>query len=337
VETIKDVAKQAGVSISTVSHVINETRFVSEELIERVQTAMAELQYQPNTLARGLRKGDTHTLGLIVPDNSNPFFAKIAHTIEDLGFKNGYSVILCNSHGDLDREATYLKLLNSKQVDGIIFISAGGDPEHLEELINRNIPVVVTDRDVDVNPVDVVLVDSEAGGYQATRHLLDLGHTKIACVTGPTELNPSAARFYGYKNALRAAGIPIDQQYVINGDFQVEGGERAIAELFSLESPPSAVFLCNDMMAFGAFRALRKMDLLVPGDVSIIGYDDIEFSSIITPALTTVAQPLFEIAQTAVEMLINRIHQGEDIVTKRIILSPKLVLRDSCKQYQSSK
>lgn len=334
--TIKDVAEKAGVSISTVSHVINGTRFVSEELIQRVLTVMEELHYHPNTLAQGLRRGDTKTIGLIVPDNSNPFFAEIAHTIEDLGFQNGYSVILCNSHGDLDREATYLDLLISKQVDGVIFISAGSNPEHLGELISRNIPVVVADRDLEYDSVDVVLVNNEKGGYKATRYLLDLGHTKIACVTGPTELTPSAARYRGYLNALNGAGLSINDSYVITGDFQVDGGERAMLQLFALDSPPTAVFLCNDLMAFGAFRALRKLNRHVPEEISIIGFDDIKLASIITPALTTVAQPLSDLAKTAVNLLINRIQHGGDVKTERIILDPVLVVRDSC-IYQARK
>jgi LacI family transcriptional regulator len=331
--TIKDVAKKAGVSISTVSHVVNDTRYVSEELIQRVQAAMQELQYQPNTLARGLRRGDTHTIGLIVPDNSNPFFAEIAHTIEDIGFQYGYNVILCNSHGDLAREATYLSLLISKQVDGVIFISAGSHPAHLGELINHNIPVVVADRDLEYESVDVVLVNNEVGGYLATKHLLDLGHTKIACVTGPTELTPSAARFNGYLNALNEAEIPVYDPYILTGDFQVEGGERAVTQLFTLDSPPSAVFLCNDLMAFGAFRALRKLERHIPEDVSIIGFDDIKLASLTTPALTTIAQPLFELSKTAVDLLIQRIQNGGNMGAQRVILEPVLVSRDSCTTY----
>jgi DNA-binding LacI/PurR family transcriptional regulator len=309
---------------------------VSDELMQRVQAAMQELHYQPNTLARGLRIGDTQTIGLIVPDNSNPFFAEIAHTIEDVGFQNGYNVILCNSHGDLAREATYLSLLISKQVDGVIFISAGSHPGHLEELIKRNIPVVVADRDLEYESVDVVLVNNQAGGYLATRHLLDLGHTKIACVTGPTGLNPSGARFSGYLNALNEAGIPIYDPYILTGDFQVEGGERAMRQLLALDSPPSAVFLCNDLMAFGAFRALRRLGRRIPEDVSIIGFDDIKLASVTTPALTTIAQPLFELSKTAVDLLIQRIQEGENMVTHRVILEPVLVSRESCAAYQGS-
>jgi LacI family transcriptional regulator len=334
--TIKDVAEKAGVSISTVSHVINGTRFVSDELNQRVLSVMDEMGYYPNVLAQGLRRGGTKTIGLVVPDNSNPFFAEIAHTIEDLGFKNGYSVILCNSHGDLDREDTYLRLLISKQVDGVIFISAGSNSKHLGELTKRNIPIVVVDRELENMPMDNVLVNNENGGYKATRHLLDLGHTNIACVTGPTELTPSAARCGGYIKALQEAGKPVREDYMVSGNFQFQGGEQAISRLFALDMPPTAIFLCNDLMALGAIQALRKLNIKVPEDVSIIGFDDIKLSSITFPALTTIAQPKSDIAGKAVYLLIKRIQTEEDMAVERIILDPTLIERDSCAQYQLS-
>src|SRR5512142_849454 len=184
--TIKDVARQADVSLATVSHVINHTRFVSDELRTRVLSAMVALNYRPNAAARSLRSGETRTIGLIVPDNSNPFFAEIARIIEDIGFDNGYSVILCNSDGNIQKEKSYIQLLISKRVDGVIFIASQGTSAAISDLADQRIPIVIADREIPHPDVDVVMVDNEQGGYQATQYLLSLGHRRIGCICGPS-------------------------------------------------------------------------------------------------------------------------------------------------------
>ena len=195
--SMKDVAKRAGVSVSTVSHVINETRYVSSELRQYVMEAITELRYRPNSLARSLRRSETRTLGLVVPDNSNPFFSEVARGAEDAGYPNGYNVILCNSADDLERELTYLELLISKQVDGIVFIAAGLSSEHIQPLIETRTPVVIVDRKLPGIQADSILCDNYKGGFQATRHLIELGHERIGCITGPSELTPSSDRVGG--------------------------------------------------------------------------------------------------------------------------------------------
>ena len=329
--TIKDVARLAGVSTTTVSHVINETRYVSDELRARVLAAMGELNYRPNVLARGLRRGETKTIGLIVPDNSNPFFAEVARIVEDIGFENDHSVILCNSDGNLDKEAAYINVLIAKQVDGVIFIAAGSTYEHLHELTKLGIPVVVADRAIPQALADVVLVNNEQGGYDATHHLISLGHRRTACITGPSDLTPSADRIHGYKRALREAGIPIEQTLIVPGDFRYQGGETAMEQLLRLDEPPSAVFACNDVMAIGALRAIRNAGLQVPSDVSIVGFDDIPLASAVSPALTTVAQPIVELATLAAQLLMSRIRNRQgDEPGQRAVLDTKLIIRDSC-------
>lgn len=329
--TIKDVARLAGVSTTTVSHVINETRYVSDELRARVLAAMEELNYRPNVLARGLRRGETKTIGLVVPDNSNPFFAEVTRIVEDIGFENGYSVILCNSDGNLEKEAAYVNVLIAKQVDGVIFIAAGSKYEHLHELATAGIPVVVADRDIPQTLADVVLVDNEQGGYDATRYLLSLGHRRIACIAGPSDLTPSADRVHGYRRALGEFGVPIEEKWIVPGDFRYQGGEAAIAELLRLDEPPSAVFACNDVMAIGALRAVRSAGLQVPGDVSIVGFDDIPLASAVSPALTTVAQPIVELATLAAQLLMSRIQSDQqDGPKQRIVLDTELIVRGSC-------
>jgi len=332
--TINDVARKAGVSTTTVSHIINGTRYVSDELKVKVEAAIRELGYRPNSLARGLRRGESKTLGLIVPDNSNPFFAEILRSIENIGYEHGYAVILCNSDDDIKKEISYTELLVAKQVDGIVFITTNNSCEHLQEIIDEGIPIVVIDRDIPLSGTDVLLVDNFHGGYMATRYLIELGHRRIACITGPSLLNPSADRVNGYKQALSEAGIPENPAWIVTGDFQYRGGELGIEQLLQLDERPTAVFACNDMMALGALRGLRKAKLSVPRDISLIGFDDISLTSVVSPALTSVAQPLHEISRLAFELLIERIQQkGENHEAKRIVLPTQIVERESCKHY----
>lgn len=332
--TINDVARLAGVSTTTVSHFINGTRYVSDDLRARVEKAIAELGYRPNSLARGLRKGESKTIGLIVPDNSNPFFAEILRSIENIGYANGYSVILCNSDGDIEKEITYTELLFAKQVDGIIFITTNNSCEHLQQLTNNGIPIIVIDRDIPLKGTDVLLVDNFQGGYEATRYLIELGHRQIACITGPSLLTPSAERVNGYRQALAQAGIAENPEWIVAGDFQFQGGENGIEKLLRLENRPTAVFTCNDLMALGVLRGLRKTSLSVPDDLSLVGFDDIPLASVVSPSLTTIAQPILKISELAIELLINRIqNKNNEFEEKHIVLPTQIVIRESCKKY----
>lgn len=291
---------------------------------------MQEVGYRPNTLARGLRKGETKTIGLIVPDSSNLFFAELARFIEDAGYEHGYSVILCNSDNKPTKESNYIEVLISKQVDGIILISAGGAGDDLTGLIEIGIPVIIADREMPESFADVVLVDNERGGYLATKYLIDLGHRRIACVTGPSELTPSAHRVHGYRHALEDAGLTLEPSYVVAGDFGLRSGEVAVDKLLALDCPPSGVFVCNDMMAMGAIRSAHDRGLRVPEDLSIIGFDDILLAPATFPALTTIAQPKLELARVTTDLLIRRIQESETGDRSWIVLTPELVVRDLC-------
>jgi LacI family transcriptional regulator len=327
--TMKDVAKLAGVSTTTVSHVINQTRHVNDETKMSVAKAMKELEYRPNILARSLRSGETKTIGLIVPDGSNPFFAEIARQIEDLGYRKGYSVILGNSDNNPDKQTSYINTLLAKQVDGVIFISTGGETSELQLLTENNIPIVVADRDLSLSLTDVVLLDNEKAGYEATRYLLDLGHRCIACITGPDDLSPSMLRLKGYKRALKEFNIGFKENLVEKGDFRFRGGEVAMERLLNQSCPPTAVFALNDMMAIGAMKGITKAGLEIPGDISVIGFDDIEFASAVKPALTTMAQPFSELSSKSVEMLINRMCGKINETNQRVVLTARLIVRDS--------
>jgi LacI family transcriptional regulator len=334
--TIKDVAERAGVSITTVSHVINDTRFVSEDLQKRVYDAMRELDYHPNTLARSLRSGRTKTIGLIVPDISNLFFAEVARKIEDRGLEHGYSVILCNTDDEGSKESEYINVLIAKQVDGIIFISAGFRGENLQKPLSNKIPIVIADRDIVEVPADVVLVNNRQGGYLATSYLIGLGHKRIACISGPSRLTPSAQRIEGYRQALKEAGLEENGSLEIAGNFRYQGGESAMLKLLDGSDQPTAVFACNDMMALGAMRAINNHGLRVPKDFSLVGFDDIPISECVYPSITTIAQPIKQMADIVVDYLVERIDIKSNRKIKempefrRTILETQLVVRDSC-------
>jgi LacI family transcriptional regulator len=336
--TIKDVAVRAEVSITTVSHVINKTRFVSDELSERVFAAMRELDYQPNILARSLRSGRTKTIGLVIPDISNLFFAEISRKIEDKGFEFGYNVILCNTDEDILKEQRYINVLISKKVDGIIFFSTGGSSGITKNLIESDLPLVVADRETLDIDADVVLIDNEKGGYDATKYLTSLNHKRIACISGPSPITPSAQRVEGYKKALFEANIPFDSSLLRMSNFRFEGGENEMQDLMNLSDPPTAVFVCNDMMALGAILAIKKNGKSVPDDISIIGFDNTPLSNFIFPPLTTVSQPIKEMSDLIVELLIEKIRikenrrRDKDLLPEygKYILDTELIIRESC-------
>lgn len=326
--TIRDVAARAGVSSTTVSHVINKTRPVSDDLRTRVEAAMAELGFQPNALARSLRRKRTHTLGMIVPDSANPFFAEVGRGIEDTSFASGYSIILCNSDGDRNRELLYLDLLVQKQVDGVLLVPTGDHAELAAHLRTRNIPVVVIDRDVSDAPIDRAYIDNVAGGCVATRHLLDLGHRRIGYIGGPPHLSPVPGRGAGYLRALEEAGIPIDDRLIVAGSFQDVGGYEGTQSLLALPDRPTAIFAGNDLMAIGALAAAHDANIAVPAELSIVGFDDIHLAGYINPPLTTIAQPKYELGVIAAELLLARL-SDPDLPPQRRLLQAHLVVRHS--------
>ena len=317
--TIIEVAKLAEVSVTTVSHVINETRFVAPETRARVLQAMQELGYRPNSLARSLRVGSTLTLGLILPDSANPYFAEIGREIEAAAFNSGFNVILCNSEGDDIKEKHYISVLTNRQVDGIIFVSAGGNSDVVERLIATQRPFVVVDRDLPDAPADTVLVDNYQGAYLATRFLLELGHRRIACISGPLAVSSSSRRVNGYRQALEEFHVPYDAALVIPGDFHAQAGYEAVNALLHIPQPPSAFFACNDLMGYGALKALHEAGKRIPQEAMVIGFDDIELSSFVYPSLTTVHQPKDLIGRRTVEILIERIHDHTRPFVKEVI------------------
>ena len=328
--TMREVAEMAGVSVATVSHVVNRTRFVATKTRERVFAAMESLNYQPNELARSLRRGQTRTIGLILPDSANPFFADIGRGSETASFEAGYNTIFCNTSGISEKVQLYLKVLQKKQVDGIIFVASGDQTTLLDQLLQKNFPVVImVDRDMADVPADTVLADTLQGGYNATRHLTELGHNRIGCISGPQEITERSGRLDGYMQAISEAGLPFDPEIFRYGNFHPDSGYEAMLHLLQVPSPPTALFIYNDLMAIGALRAAAEKGVRIPEDMAIVSFDNIELAAYTTPQLTTIAQPTFEMGQTAVSLLLNRI-ENPDLPRQQRILPTNLVVRGSC-------
>lgn len=323
--TIRDVAEKAGVSATSVSHVINESRFVAPELQKRVWEAMRELNYRPNRLAQSLRRKCSLTLGLIIPDITNPYFAEIARHVEASCFKRGYSVIICNSDRDFAMECRYAEVLADKQVDGTILVNAGVNPSGAVEL---PMPFIMLDRELPGVLTDSIQADNAEGGYLAAAHLLELGHRHFACITGPKIVRPSDNRLLGFRKAIENAGLSFEESRVLRGDFRPESGYQLALSMLDWDPAPTAIFAFNDLMAFGAITALSERGLNVPGDVSVIGYDNIEQAAYFNPQLTTVAQPHREMGEMAVEKLIERI-SDKKLPGRTFHLLPHLVSRHS--------
>ncbi len=262
--TIRDVAERAGVSTTTVSHVVNRTRKVDPRTAARVEAAVEELGYRPNALARSMRRGRTHTVGIVVPDIANPFFGDLVRSLEDHMFEAGYSAIICNSDGDQVKEAAYLEVLLSKKVDGLLLIAASQSSEGLRHLVDSGPPTIVVDRELGDLPVSQVLVENHRGGYLAGRHLLELGHRDIAVIAGPGGTGTSARRLEGFRGATDEAGVTIDEQRIFRGDFRAASGRAAMEGWLGSGSPPTAVFAENDLMAVGALSAAHAADVGCP-------------------------------------------------------------------------
>lgn len=325
---MRDVAQVAGVSVTTVSHVINNTRPVSDELRTRVTEAMQELGYQTNILARSLRKGETLTVGVILPDSANPFFAEVARGVEDTSFMSGYSVILCNTDSNLEKERIYTDVLVKKQVDGILFIAAGLSTENIQSLLDREMPLVIVDRQVPEVNVDCVLTNNRQGGYLAAHHLINLGHRRIGCIVGPENIRSSLERLTGYQEAIHEAGLPFDETLIVKGDFQYESGYEAAQRLLTIGDPPSAIFAFNDLMAVGALSYALEKGYPVPAGLSVVGFDDVRLAVYANPPITTVMQPKYEIGELATQILLERMKNPETHPRQRM-LETRLVVRKS--------
>jgi LacI family transcriptional regulator, repressor for deo operon, udp, cdd, tsx, nupC, and nupG len=326
--SIKDVAKLANVSTATVSRVLRNAGNVTEETKRRVLEAIEALNYQPNVLGRYLRRMETETVLVIVPDITNPFFSKVLRGIEAVALERGYQVLLGDTQNDVQLEEQYLNVLPQKQVDGMIFLTARTRKELMEEM-SRQFPIVLACEYLEGTDIPTVSIDNISSARKATEHLIGLGHRRIAHLTGPMDVILSRDRLRGYYQALAQHDIDVDAALVQEGDFSFESGYNVTLKLLALEKPPTAIFAANDAMAIGAIKAVRHRGGRVPEDVAVVGFDDIQMASIFEPGVTTIAQPMFDIGKQAMKLLLQLI-DGEEVDRRQFVLPDRLVIRESC-------
>jgi LacI family transcriptional regulator len=326
--TIYDVARDAGVSPATVSRVLNGNQEVSKDLAERVRASVSALGYRRNSLARSLRRQSTTVWGLIISDIENPFFTSVARGIEDVAHQSGFSVVLCNSDEDLEKEARYLELVVEERMAGAIIAPASESDTDIGPLVQRKMPVVALDRQLSRFAVDTALVDNAQGAEQATTHLLDVGAKRPACVTGPERTTTGSERLEGFQRALAQAGRASDPDYVRRSNFREDGGYTSTCQLLELHEPPDALFVANNLMALGALRALREYGAMVPRDVTFVCFDELPWAGLIHPSVTTVSQPTHALGRAAAELLLSRTREYAG-PPKEIMLPPTLKVRES--------
>lgn len=332
VATITDVARMAGVSISTVSRVINKKGGVSRELEARILEAVEKLNFKPNTVAQALKAKSTKSLGLIIPSIENPVFPPLVKAIEDTANKYGFSTILCNSNGVLVEEARYLELLSNKQVDGIILNAIGDYHEKFEEVRRTGLPLIILGRHIEGFPATCVTIDNHQGAYLATKHLVETGMKRIAFLFGSLEATSAINdRFEGYRKALEDCNIGYSDELVAHGDRTFDGGAIATQELMKRGVRFDAVFASNDVMALGCIEKLMDSGLAVPEDVSVMGFDDIPMAGLFRPHLSTVRSPLKLFGKEAVKMILRIIYSKKDPMCEQKF-DTELVIRQSTKE-----
>jgi len=327
--SIYDVARESGVSVFTVSAVVNNKTHVGKKLRENVEDAIRKLNYRPNLIARSLAKQRTHTIGMIVPDIANPFFPMVVRGAEDAAQKHGYNLLLCNSDDSLEKEQSAIELLLSKRVDGILLTKAAGDfPPSLRQMIKDvGIPFVLVMRTYSKFTKDAVITDDYQGAYDAVCHLARAGRRHIGLISGPLKVSNAVARYQGFRDALKAQGLPFEQELVIEGDYRIESGFRAGHALLSHR--PDGIYVANHLMTVGLLKAAEEMGLTCPDDFGLVSFDDYPWLGVFRPKLTTVELPKHQLGSEAAELLIERIGgDRKKAVVKK--LQPELRIRESC-------
>ena len=327
--SIYDVARESGVSVFTVSAVVNKKSHVGKKLLERVESAIQKLNYRPNLIARSLAKQRTHTIGMIVPDIANPFFPMVVRGAEDAAQKHGYNLLLCNSDDNLDKEESAVELLLSKRVDGILLTKAAEDfrPAMRQMIKEMNVPFVLVMRTYPKLTKDAVITDDYQGAYEAVCHLARAGRHRIGLISGPLKISNAKARWQGFHDALKAKDLPYDPELVVEGDYRIESGFRAGNVLLSHR--PDGIYVANHLMTIGLLKAAEEIGLKCPEDFGLVSFDDYPWLGIFRPRLTTVELPKHQLGSEAAELLIQRIagDRSKAVVRK---LQPELRVRESC-------
>jgi LacI family transcriptional regulator len=334
---MKEVAALAGVSTATVSRVINQNGYVARAVRDKVRRTMEALNYQPSALARGLRRQETQSVGVLVPKLSQPFFSLLGYAIEQALFRQGYRAFLCSAEEDPEKEAAYLEMLLRQRVDGIILVPTGHSVANVERLLRTNLPVVLVDRDLPALPVDRVLSDNVQGGYGIGRHVLGLGHRRIAVVGAEPHSESMVRRLAGIRQALGEAGVGPKEEWLLIGSGEQFGlGLTAAQRLLRYRPPPTAIVALTDVLAVGVLHGAWKAGLQLPGELSVTGFDGIPLASYVLPELTTVAQPITEMGERTVDRLLQlvqarclRCDDDPEPEPQSVVLPTRLVIRDS--------
>lgn len=332
--TVHDVAKRARVAPITVSRVINNSGYISEATRKSVEEAIKELGYVPNTLARGLRSKRTNTLALVVTDITNPYFTLMARGVEDVAGDSNYTVIYCNTDESETKEVKYANILAQKQVDGVLLVPAGGNDRTIKFLGSNGISVVVLDRHIPGIEADFVRSDSVNGSNRLVKLLIGLGHERIAIITGPDKVSTAADRVKGYKQALSEAGL-IENELVYYGEFNQESGYELTRQAMMKSPKPTAIFGANNFIMLGIIKALGELQLDVPKDVSVVGFDDFPKAMLVKPFFTAIVQPAYEMGRAATELLLNRISGDLSEECQDLILPTELFEGESCGRSRS--
>jgi DNA-binding LacI/PurR family transcriptional regulator len=329
--TLRDVAKLAGVSTSTVSRALSRPELVNRRTRARVEEASRALGYSPSRVARRLRveRGRANLVGLIIPDLQNPFFAELARGVEDAAQRHGFTVLIGNSDEEQEKERRYLQVMQAESVDGVILPPISERDPAAMELVRSGMPVVLVDRKLADARTDTVVADNVGGAYQATEHLLGLGHLRIGFIEGRPEVSTSRERLEGYARALASHGIEVEPELVRAGDSRQQSGRRLATELLELSDSPTAMLVGNSLMTLGAVESIQRKGLRIPEDVALVGYDDMPWALAMNPPLTVVRQPGYELGHRAMELLLARV-ENPDRSTVMVVLEPELVVRRSC-------
>src|SRR6202158_5072578 len=324
-----DVAREARVSVFTVSAVVNHKSHVGKKLRDRVEAAIRKLNYRPNLVARSLAKQRTHTIGMIVPDMANPFFPMVVRGAEDSAQKHGYNLLLCNSDDNLDKEERAIELLLSKRVDGILLTKAAEDfrPSLRQMIKEVGIPFVLVMRTYPKLTKDAVITDDYQGAYDAVCHLARSGRRRIGLVSGPLKVSNALARWQGFHDALKASGLAFEQELVVEGDYRIDSGFRAGHALLSHR--PDGIYVANHLMTIGLLQAAEEMGLSCPDDFGLVSFDDYPWLGVFRPKLTTVELPKHQLGSEAAELLIERISGSRQKAVVRK-LQPDVRIRESC-------
>lgn len=326
--TIHDVAKRAGVAPITVSRVINNSGYVGQDVRRRVQQAVADLGYVPNTLARSLRSRRTHTLALVLTDITNPFFTTVARGAEDAASDAGYLLLLCNTDEREDEEQRYLRMIVQKRVDGVLLVPAMAGGETLQVVHQHEVPVVVLDRRASDPNVDVVRCDSEGGAYQLGKLLVSLGHRVFATLVGPAGVSTADDRVAGFQRALDEGGVHASSR-VYRGGLTIASGRQMTLQAIAAPERPTALFAANNFLAIGALNALREAGVRVPEDIALVGFDDLPPALVTFPFLTVAAQPAHEMGRRAVRLLLDRLAGCAPAERQEIVLPTEIIVRGS--------